>query len=409
MHTRPVWVEISRSNLIANYQELRRVANEESPRGGIGILSVVKADAYGHGMKECAPLLLEAGADWIGVTSVEEGIQARSVCPRTLRTEPKILVMSGLWHCEAEAAIEHRLITIVWEPFHLDLLEAAAKRLRLPPQSVPVHLEIDTGMSRQGIRSNEPFLPTLLERFQSNSTLHLDGIATHFSAPEVVPGQETGKQCALFVEALDRIATLDLRPSWIHAGNSASLLSGNPFPVEWHEAITRLHARLMLRPGLALYGYAPRFSRTCRYVATGGEAPAADLSPVLSWKSSVTSIRTIEAGESAGYNSTFRAARRTRLALLPLGYADGLNRLLSNRGAALVRGQRAPIVGRISMDHTILDVTDIPQAAIGDEAVLIGKQGQQLITAYDLADLTGTIPYEVLCGIAARVPRVLVD
>jgi alanine racemase len=403
MHTRPVWVEISRRNLIANYQELRRVAGGEAPRGAIEMIAVVKGDAYGHGMKTCAPLLVGAGAKWLGVTSVEEGAQARSVCPQA-----RILVMSGLWRGEADAVIEHRLTPIVWEEFHLDLLQAAANRLRLPPQSVPAHLEIDTGMSRQGIRSSEPRLAALLRRFQGDSPLRLDGVATHFSAPEIVPNDETARQCERFVHALDLLAPLGLTPSWIHAGNSATLLSGNPFPAALLQAAARLNARLMLRPGLALYGYAPRFSASSE-LARGIALPSADLSPVLSWKSRVASIRSIEAGESAGYNSTFRAARPTRLALLPLGYADGLNRLLSNRGAALVRGYPAPIAGRISMDHAILDVTDIPDAAIGDEAVLVGKQGRQSITAYDLADLGGTIPYEVLCGIAARVPRVPVD
>jgi alanine racemase len=160
----------------------------------------------------------------------------------------------------------------------------------------------------------------------------------------------------------------------------------------------------MLRPGIALYGYPTRF--TPEEMAP---APQRALAPVLSWKTRVTSMRTIEAGESAGYGMTFTAARQTRLALIPVGYADGLNRLLSNRGHVLVRGQKAPIAGRISMDQTILDVTDIAGAEIGDEVVLIGEQGGERITAADLADVTGTIPYEVLCAIGGRVPRVIVD
>jgi len=167
-------------------------------------------------------------------------------------------------------------------------------------------------------------------------------------------------------------------------------------------------ARLMLRPGLSLYGYAPRFAGAGPPVAPADRL-SAKLRPVLSWKTRIASLRTIEAGESAGYNSTFRAVRPTRLGLLPMGYADGLNRLLSNRGSVLVHGKRAPIAGRISMDQTVLDVTDIPAVEIGDEAVIIGSQGEDSITAYELADLAGTIPYEVLCAVAARVPRVLVD
>jgi alanine racemase len=170
----------------------------------------------------------------------------------------------------------------------------------------------------------------------------------------------------------------------------------------------RHNARLMLRPGLALYGYLPRFVPPL-------QAPSRSegLQPVLAWKTRVVSLRTIAAGESAGYNMTFRASQQTRLALVPVGYADGLNRLLSNRAHVLVRGQRVPIAGRVSMDQTILDVTDVPGVEIGDEVVLIGEQGGERgmtrITAYDLADATGTIPYEVTCAISARIPRVMVD
>jgi alanine racemase len=396
MHTRPVWVEISRRNLTANFLELRRLA------GGVAVLAVVKANAYGHGLLECAQTLAGAGAEWIGVTSVEEGVGARTVCPNA-----DILIMSGLWEAEAEAVLEHRLTPLVWEVFHLDLLEAAARRLALAPQSVPVHLELDTGMSRQGVRLRGPALAEILARFPSGSPLRLDGIATHFSAPEALDSDESGKQIARFDAAMEEIAACGFSPRWIHAGNSATLLLGDQLPLLRRTA-ERVGASLMLRPGLALYGYAPRFTRGGESVSPVAEV-GAGLHPVLEWKTRVTSLRTIQAGEAAGYNSTFRAARPTRLALLPIGYADGLSRLLSNRGGVLVRGRRAPIAGRVSMDQTILDVTDIPEAEIGDEAVVIGRQGDAAITAYEIADLTGTIPYEVLCGIAARVPRTLVD
>jgi alanine racemase len=162
-------------------------------------------------------------------------------------------------------------------------------------------------------------------------------------------------------------------------------------------------ARLMLRPGLALYGYLDRITQDG--LSWDGEPGFA---PVLTWKTQVTSLRTLQAGESAGYGNTFTANRTTRLALLPVGYADGLNRLLSNRGHVLIRGRQAAIAGRVSMDQTVVDVTDIPAAAIGDEAVLLGSQGRKSITAWDLADLTGSIPWEVLCAISSRVPRLVV-
>lgn len=409
MHTRPVWVEISRRSLIANYLELRRLlqnglassyhASSEG-EAGADVLAVVKANAYGHGMRECAQALAGAGAEWLGVTSVEEGVSARAVCP-----DAKILVMSGIWHGEAEAAIEHRLTPIVWEAFHLDLLEAAAARRALPPQSFPVHLELDTGMSRQGVSLSGGSLEEFLMRFRSDSALRLDGVGTHFSAPEVLGGEDNDRQRARLEAALAAVEAQGLRPAWVHAGNSATILLAEQL-APLRAAAASVGARLMVRPGLSLYGYEPRF-------AVGGVGAAeripAKLSPVLAWKTRVTSLRRIGVGESAGYNSTFRATRPTRLALLPMGYADGLNRLLSNRGSVLVRGQHAPIAGRVSMDQTVVDITDVDGIEIGDEAVVIGRQGDEEITARDLAELEGTIPYEVLCNISARVPRVMVE
>ena len=187
MHTRPVWVEISRDKLIANYLELCDAARRHLASAGAEakeeptILAVVKANAYGHGMSECARLLHGAGAQWLGVTSVEEAVRARSVCPAA-----NILVMSGIWDGEADAVIEHRLTPIVWESFHLDLLEAESRRQGLPPQSVGVHLELDTGMSRQGVSLHGDALKEILMRFHAGSALRLDGLATHFSAPEVL-------------------------------------------------------------------------------------------------------------------------------------------------------------------------------------------------------------------------------
>ena len=380
-NARPVWAEISRSSLLHNFRSLRALAAPAE------LLAVVKANAYGHGAAACSRVLAEDGARWLGVTSMDEGIAVRAVCP-----EIEILAMGGLWPGEANLALAHRLTPVVWERSHLD--EAAR-----PSQALALHLEIDTGMSRQGVQPEA--LPALLDKLASLPCLHLDGVLTHFHSPEFLNSPATGEQFARFAAALETIHARGLRPRWIHAGNSTTLLHPGP------EALLKLAgnygAKAMLRPGLALYGYAPRY--------TGGAEPdlATKLKPVLAWKARVASLRTIESGETAGYCATFRATRPTRLALLPVGYADGLNRMLSNRGAALVRGKRAPMVGRISMDLTIVDVTDISGVEIGDEAVLIGSQGAEAITAYDQADLAATIPYEILCNINARVPRVMVD
>jgi alanine racemase len=336
-----------------------------------------------------------------------------------------VLIMSGIWEeREAEAAIEKRLTPVVWEPAHLEWLAAAAQRRGGAAQPVAVHLEIDTGMSRQGVRLAE--LPGLLDQLESAKALSLEGVMTHFHSPELLNEDATKAQQAQFALALEMIAARGFRPDVIHAGNSATVFtSGGARGIS--ELAAKYGASAMLRPGLALYGYAPRFT------GNGALHEAGELKPVLAWKTRVISLRTIEAGESAGYCATFHAQRSSHLALIPVGYADGLNRLLSNRGAVLVRGQRAPMVGRISMDLTIVDVTDVRGVELGDEVVLIGEQqdGEQhnsaqrselrpqktgnreqgsgnseTITAYELADLEGTIPYEVLCNISARVPRV---
>jgi len=387
MQNRPLGAEISIDRLLHNYRLLRSAA------GDAGLIAVVKANAYGHGVAACASALAAAGAGWLGVTCVQEGVALRAACPQA-----RILLMSGIWQHEADAAIEHGLTPVVWEPVHLDWLEAAAQKQRA--HSIPVHLEIDTGMSRQGVQLAG--LPALLGKFRVTSSLAIEGVMTHFHSPELLDTNATAAQLEKFRAALEVIASHGFQPGIIHAGNSASVLTagGASRVVD----LAKIYgASAMLRPGLALYGYAPRFSGE-------GALPAAqELKPVLAWKTRVVSLRTIEAGETAGYCATFRAKRRSRLALLPAGYADGLNRLLSNRGEVLVRGQRAPIVGRISMDLGIVDITDVEGVELGDEVVLIGEQSAQKITAYEHADLAQTIPYEILCNISARVPRVTVD
>jgi alanine racemase len=391
MFTRPLWAEVSGHRLLANYEKLRLAAGPEAD-----LLAVVKANAYGHDALACAPLLAGAGAEWLGVTGAEEGAAVRAVCPQS-----RILLMSGIFPGEADLVIDQKLTPVVWEPWHLDLLEAAASARNLPPTSLAVHLEIDTGMARQGVRL--PEIAALLLRFHPRSCLRLEGVLTHFSAPETIFSAHPNPQLASLAGALAIVVGAGMRPQWVHAGNSSSLVAG-PDREALIEMAARAGARLMLRPGLGLYGYLDRFTRD----GVSWEATGPELSPVLAWKTQVTSLRTLKAGEQAGYGRTFTAARETRLALLPVGYADGLNRLLSNRGHVLLQGKKAPIAGRVSMDQTIVDVTDIPAAAIGDEVVLLGSQGSRSVTAWDHADLLDTIPWEVLCAISSRVPRVMV-
>jgi alanine racemase len=390
MSKRPCWVEISTRALEDNYRFLETLAAAHAE-----LLAIVKANAYGHSLALCAPAAVRAGAQWLGVTSVEEGVAARELCPAA-----RILVIGGVFPGQGPAVVAHGLTAVVWDPWHLDELESAARTAL--PASVQVHLEIDTGMSRQGAD-----LPTglahLLARFHSGSALRLEGVMTHLYAADESDGRVTAEQLSHVDQALAQVHAAGLRPEWLNVGNSAALLSGQA------AAIGQLAAhrgmRALLRPGLALYGLAPRFEPD---EPASVAAARTQLQPVLAWKTSVVSVRSVPAGAVVGYNGTFVATEPMRLALVALGYADGLDRRLGNRFSLLVRGQRAPLAGRISMDQAVLDVTEIPEVQPGDEVVILGSQGTETITAFDHADAAGTIPWEIFTRIGPRVRRVVV-
>jgi alanine racemase len=365
------------------------------------LLAVLKADAYGHSVEICAPAAVCAGAHWLGVNSVEEGMSARAVCPGA---ETRILVMGGVFPGQASAAIAHRLTAVAWEPWQLDELQSAAHAAGARPGSVPVHLEIDTGMSRQGVAPEGA--AALFSRFAPASPLRPEGVMTHLFAADEADGQITAEQLGLLDKTLGRITGAGLLPEWVNVGNSATLIAGQARTISDLAATHGMKA--LLRPGLALYGLAPRFDPDFEIAPASLASARAALQPVLSWKSQVIGVRAVPAGTVVGYNATFVATEPMHLALVAAGYGDGLTRVLGNRFSLLVRGQRAPIVGRISMDQTVLDVTEIPGVQAGDEVVLIGGQGGESITAYDHADAAGTIPWEIFTRIAARVERVAV-
>jgi alanine racemase len=391
MPSRPCWVEISTRALEDNFQLLQSLAP-----ANVELIAVVKADAYGHSLALCAPAAVRAGAKWLGVTSVKEAVDARALCP-----DARILSMSGIFAGEGEQAIEHRVTPVVWEHWQLDELERAARARNLVPRSLPAFLEIDTGMSRQGVAPEA--LESLLARFTPDSPLQLEGVTTHLLAADESDGLITGEQFGRFDAALATAAQAGQRPEWLSVGSSASLLAGRAASIAALAA--RYGMRALIRPGLSLYGVGPRFEPNEPDQVT---ASRRGLKPVLAWKSCVVSIRSVPAGALVGYNGTFVASEPMRLALVAVGYADGLDRLLSNRFSLLVRGRFAPIAGRISMDQTILDVTEIPGAAPGDEVVILGSQGESTITAFDHAEATSTIPWEAFTRIGCRVPRVRV-
>jgi alanine racemase len=391
---RPCWVEIHTRRLEENYRFLTTLTE-----GQAELLAIVKADAYGHSLPLCAPAAVRAGARWLGVTSVEEGVAARKLCP-----DARVLVIGGIFAGQGTALVEHGLTAVVWELDQLNELEAAARKAGARAGSIPVHLEIDTGMSRQGVNPNG--LDKVLARFQSASQLSLEGVMTHLFAADEADGRVTEEQLAELGNALGRIEAFGLYPDWLNVGNSAALLAGKAGTIA--SLAARHGMRAMLRPGLALYGLAPRFEPEFQpeTAPNGVKAASSALQPVLSWKTKVVTVRSVPAGAVVGYNGSFVATEAMRLALLAVGYGDGLDRRLGNHFSLLVRGQRAPLVGRISMDQSVLDVTDIPGVEPGDEVVILGAQGDETITAFDHADTACTIPWEIFTRISARVPRI---
>jgi alanine racemase len=370
------WIEVSEPNLAHNFRALQQAAGPATE-----VLAVIKADAYGHGAPHCAQILTAAGARWLGVTCVEEGKRVRAMLAQRVTG---ILVMSGFLPQDLTLLHAAALTPVVWTPEHIQWLASAP--------GTAVHVEVDTGMARQGVTPGAGLAALLTLLKQAN--LRLEGLVTHFCSSEEAASPRTQLQQYRFEQAVAQVRDAGLRPIWIHAGNSSAV--DNPAPP--HNWIARLAAsagaRPMVRTGIALYGYA---------LPIDGEAPhnvRTALKPVMTWKARVLSVREIGVGDSVGYNATFTATSSMRVALLPAGYADGLRRQLSSTtarpgGWVILHGQRARILGRISMNLTVVDVTAIPQARAGDEAILLGTG----ITADDHARLADTIPYEILCGI----------
>jgi len=348
----------------------------------VTVCAVIKADAYGHGATPCALSLEAAGAQWFGVTTTDEGMPLRSAGLRG-----RILLMTGFWRGEEEEVVRQNLTATVWEPWHVEVLSETAKRLDAPPQ--PIHLKIDSGMGRLGVRQAD--LPAMCQLIRRSPHISLEGVSTHFASSEIVDAPETGLQIDNFKQALATVKQAGLSPRLCHMDNTGGILAR---PDTWHD---------LVRPGIALYGYTLPLRRKDNSAAN---RPALPLKPALSWRTRIISIRQFDAGKPLGYGGSYVTKQPSRIAVLPVGYADGYRRALSNRGRVIIRKAYAPIVGAVSMDLTMVDVTNIPGAAEGDDVTLIGGTGTLRVDAVELAELSGTVPYEILCGISKRVPRV---
>lgn len=379
---RPTWAEISLPALRRNFTRVRALAGRRK------VMAVVKADAYGHGAVEVASLLEQCGVDWFGVATVEEAIELRAAGVRK-----PILLLGGIYMSEPAALIEHDLIPTVSSTARLDTYADCARRLGKP---IEFHLKIDTGMGRLGIPANllDPFLDHWRELDRGcGGALRLTGFFTHLASAEDLVATQTEEQLTVFRASLEQLRARGANPAWVHVSNSAALLARADIEEN------------LIRVGALLYGY-------CLPIVLPPHAPLRPLpvfEPALSFKSRVVFLKDHPAGTPLGYSASFFTRRPSRIATLPVGYADGLNRALSNRGDVIVRNGYARIVGNISMDLTLVDVTDIPGVSVGDEVTLLGKSDGCSVTANEVARLLGTIPYEVLCSVGKRVPRIYVE
>jgi alanine racemase len=376
---RPTWAEVNLPALQHNFHTLQKLVGPQTT-----VCGVIKADAYGHGSPICAKALEAAGAEWLGVTSTEEGAQVRDIGVNT-----RLLLMTGFWHGEEDEVVARQMTPAVWDPWHIESLQQASAKRKA---NTPVHLKVDTGMTRFGVNICD--LEQRLEQITSSPDLELEGVFSHLASAEVIGADDVEAQREAFCRVRDTVLHWGFRPRYFHIANTAATIS-------------RPDARLdMVRPGLALYGYSLRFATTTAGVR-GPEFPV-DLKPALAWKTRIISMREVDAGRAVGYGGTFTTTKRTRIAGLPIGYADGLDRRLSSRGQFIVRDRYAPILGRVSMDITLVDVTEIPDAQVGDEVLVIGSTPNCTVSAWDHAHLAETIAYDILCAISERVPRVAV-
>ena len=363
--------EINLSDLIRNFRQVRSCIPT-----GCKILAVVKANAYGHGIKEVSRELEYAGVDMLGVAHVEEGIFLRESGIKS-----KILVMGGITDDYSVDIVKWGLTPVVYTLSFANVLsEAAVSSANI----LPVHIKVDTGMRRIGV------VPEMTGELAGDivrlNGLRIEGIMTHFAEADLQNREFVREQLDSFISVCKTIREMGIDIPVKHTANSAAVLDMEESHLD------------MVRPGIMLYGYSP----------SSFLSPIADLRPVMTLKSKIVHIKKVPSKTGISYGRTFTTTRETVVATIPIGYADGYSRLLSNLGQVIIKGRRAPVIGRVCMDMTMIDVTDIPGIKQGEEVIIIGGENEVRITADDIAAWTGTISYEVLCGIGERVDRVYI-
>ncbi len=368
----PNVVTIDLDALRHNLFEIKRLAGPNTR-----ILAVVKSDAYGHGMIPVARTLESAGIDYFGVFELEEGLELRKA-----GCEVPILIMMGITSDEVSAVVEHEITPAVFQ------LDIAGKLSRISAEQgkvTPVHVKVDTGMTRLGVFSGD--LSNFLKQLLPLKGIQVEGIFSHLAVADRPDDPFTDQQIRRFQEAVEECRRLGVFRGIVHVANSGALLGNKGLDLG------------VARPGILLYGSPP----------AKGWAAVASFKPVMGFKSRVIQIRTVPTGTSVSYGRTYITQEECTIATIPVGYDDGYSRLLSNNGEALIRGRRVPVVGRVCMNLTMVDVSEVEGVAVGDEVVLLGAQGEERITAEEIATRIGTINYEVYCTIGKSNRRVYID
>lgn len=384
---RPVWAEVSLTALRRNLDAIRDYVNPASEKRQTPrmVLSIVKGNGYGHGGPEVAKALEKFGTDWFGVASAGEGLELRKAGVRK-----PILVLGGFWPGEEKNLIRHNLTPAIHRCEQLAPFDAAAAKAH--KKHVSIHLKFDTGMNRLGIAPGEA--ECFAKLLAKCKRLELTGTFTHLAASEVFTdtptGRETPEQLERLFGAIDRLRALGVSPGIVHIANSAAIAAR---PESWAD---------MVRPGAILYGYHPGFDPID--LRTKYEARLA-LRPVMSLRARLLNVRSVAAGSGVGYNASWVAKRPSLVAVLAAGYADGIHRSLGNRGCVHIRGHKAPLIGIVSMDVSMLDVTDIPDVQIGDIATVYGTDGDNVYPANVVARSIGTVTSDLISGVSRRVPR----
>jgi alanine racemase len=390
---RPVWAEVSLSALTDNFQAIRRYVNptEEKRKAPRKILSIVKGNGYGHGGPQVAGALEKAGCDWFGVTCTDEGIAVRKAGVRK-----PILILTSFVAGEEARLISHDLTAVIHRCQQLADLERAAAHnhaRRGRRKKAAFHLKIDTGMNRLGVASGD--MECFARELAKCRHLQLGGVFTHLASSEVFSqtdaGRQTNEQEQRFYDALETLRKLGIDPGIVHLANSAAIASR---PETWAD---------MVRPGVILYGYHPGYDPAENRADVEARLP---LKPVMSLRSRLINVRNVPVGAGVGYNATWVAKRPSRIGVLAAGYGDGIHRSLGNRGSVLLHGKLVPIVGIVSMDVTMIDLTDLPGAEVGDIATVYGVEGKHILPANQVARSLGTVTSDLLCGVSHRVPRI---